>query len=621
MKNFNNIVDFTGDEVIGLNLDLDILDGYVQKITNDVKFSFTGNKELFIHTYDIPNTYENSFIRLYDGGIGLGSNINNYLWLSDGWFEIQNGDKRLDWSPTQFYLNNGGGSTLSLNNDVLVVTLDSEQALRLSNSHTQIRTDFFQIVGTGDIGLPAGTTAQRSITGYYNYTLRANYDTQALEYSNTNGQYFTIANKEYLDNSFVKKVTDNIRFTFGSPSSLVINNSGVENNTSMSWLRFNAGETSLGYGTVKIYLSEYDLQIDSDRTLISGTGCLALPSGTAAQRQTLTNQFSFRGNRDTDKLEVHAPNSGGWKTILTEQDADFLRAVTDDVVFSINGDSLLISNDGGGYSESYFDMYNGGIGLGHKSSYLYLEETDFQLKNNHGELSFLSAGVTLSSSKIVNINNPEGIKIPSGTTAQRPITQNGLIRYNVDTNKIEGVENNQWVNVSEVVGGGSGSTYPYYAEMAGVASSQIGVLAKASNVNNVDNPSGKALTSPTNSGATSNVTMGYLMFESRTLTKIGIKFAKAAVGTGTVGASPTVKIRVFRQNFTDRTQLGADINIPISPTGVGIFNSVNADSFQFVSHTISIAVNAGDIIGWEFVNQPDTNNGINAISTLHTFIQ
>jgi hypothetical protein len=160
-----------------------------------------------------------------------------------------------------------------------------------------------------------------------------------------------------------------------------------------------------------------------------------------------------------------------------------------------------------------------------------------------------------------------------------------------------------------------------YASLAGFASSTVGLLTKASDIGSTANPSGKAITSAGDPGLNNGGSIGYLVPESGLeIKEITIKLAGAAVSTSTVG-TPILKIRIFRQNYSTRTQLGSDITITISPTGVGTFNNTSGDAFQTASSSaLSISVNKGDSIGWEFLNVPGDGN-INAVSRLITILK
>lgn len=54
--------------------------------------------------------------------------------------------------------------------------------------------------------------------------------------------------------------------------------------------------------------------------------------------------------------------------------------------------------------------------------------------------------VVINSSQVANFVSTGAVKIPSGTTAQRPASPvNGMIRYNTTTLRVEGYANNTWV--------------------------------------------------------------------------------------------------------------------------------------------------------------------------------
>ena len=62
---------------------------------------------------------------------------------------------------------------------------------------------------------------------------------------------------------------------------------------------------------------------------------------------------------------------------------------------------------------------------------------------------------------IVSFLGNKAIKVPSGTNAERPDTNeqaNGQLRYNTETNSFEGYINNQWGNIGGGGGGGGGGS-------------------------------------------------------------------------------------------------------------------------------------------------------------------
>lgn len=60
----------------------------------------------------------------------------------------------------------------------------------------------------------------------------------------------------------------------------------------------------------------------------------------------------------------------------------------------------------------------------------------------------VTALIALNESSITRTAPTGAVMIPRGTTAQRPTpTENGMIRYNTETDKFEGVQAGVWVNL------------------------------------------------------------------------------------------------------------------------------------------------------------------------------
>ena len=59
--------------------------------------------------------------------------------------------------------------------------------------------------------------------------------------------------------------------------------------------------------------------------------------------------------------------------------------------------------------------------------------------------------IALKDSSVSMTSNTGAVMIPKGTTVQRPaVIVDGLLRYNTDTNKFEGVQSGVWVNLQVV---------------------------------------------------------------------------------------------------------------------------------------------------------------------------
>lgn len=161
----------------------------------------------------------------------------------------------------------------------------------------------------------------------------------------------------------------------------------------------------------------------------------------------------------------------------------------------------------------------------------------------------------------------------------------------------------------------------YQFSLTGTASATTGFLTKASDSGLVANPSGKPTTYVYDPGIQNGACDGYTILNSCTITKIRIVIAGAAVSTGTVG-TPTLRLQIYKNNYSTRTQLGSDQDITLSATGIGTFNNVSGNAFQTAAVTgLSISVSAGDNIGIEFANQSGTNDGINAVRHLFVVLE
>lgn len=157
----------------------------------------------------------------------------------------------------------------------------------------------------------------------------------------------------------------------------------------------------------------------------------------------------------------------------------------------------------------------------------------------------------------------------------------------------------------------------YQLSYTGQANSTTQGLFKAS-----INSTGLANTPSTSSGSPGFENGGsdpVIIPAACTLTRVRIKFAQAAVSTGTVG-TPTVRMTVYRVDNGSRTNLG-NVDITISATGVQTFNNLGVTSPQTAESSLqSISLSAGDLIGLEFTNQSGTNDGINALGRIFAVI-
>lgn len=96
-----------------------------------------------------------------------------------------------------------------------------------------------------------------------------------------------------------------------------------------------------------------------------------------------------------------------------------------------------------------------------------------------------------------------------------------------------------------------------------------------------------------------------------TMTKIRVTISGGCVSQGTVGASPTVRIDIYKMNQASRTLLLTARPVFAAGT-IGINTTPTADD-QTAELVISTAISAGDRLGWEFVPETSDNNKMNGL--------
>jgi len=75
------------------------------------------------------------------------------------------------------------------------------------------------------------------------------------------------------------------------------------------------------------------------------------------------------------------------------------------------------------------------ISIGNSTANAYAHTAD-----TTGNLAFVAA------TNLANVATSGGIIVPLGTTAQRPASPvNGMVRYNINNNALEGYANNSWI--------------------------------------------------------------------------------------------------------------------------------------------------------------------------------
>jgi hypothetical protein len=84
---------------------------------------------------------------------------------------------------------------------------------------------------------------------------------------------------------------------------------------------------------------------------------------------------------------------------------------------------------------------------------------------------------TTNPSVSLDISDTDAIKIPAGTTAQRPTGANGMLRYNSDDAQFEGYADGAWGAIAGSGGGGGGSSTIYRETFSGDNSTTVFTLS------------------------------------------------------------------------------------------------------------------------------------------------
>ena len=240
------------------------------------------------------------------------------------------------------------------------------------------------------------------------------------------------------------------------------NNIGIGNDmTSPNWkLDIKVGS---GYDRINISDSTNTLA-ELGRDNANGTGYLRLQNAGS-------NSVWIRGNGDSYFMggnvgigttspgsRLHLFNDGTNKLGLTLAYGDNSNADYgwNQIILGYYGNN----SNGSAYSHNIRTRHNAGPSPGSDTSnaidfYLWkYGQTNTDLGTQHG-MSITAGGVginTTTPNYILEVNSTNAIKIPKGTSAQRPGTvTDGLIRYNSTNNEFEGYGNNAWGSLGGVI--------------------------------------------------------------------------------------------------------------------------------------------------------------------------
>ena len=268
-------------------------------------------------------------------------------------------------------------------------------------------TGYVDIVGTEALNIPVGTTLQRptGVTGHIRY----NSSTQQFEGYATNAW------------SSLGGVRDVDSDTYIQPETAPGSDEDI--------LQFFTGGTETAQLDITSFRTDVIGTLNADYLKVDGTGGLKLPVGTDAERPT-GNANLLKGNIrfNTDTTQFEGYNGSAWSSLGGVRDVD--------------NDTYIQPETAPGADEDTLEFYTGGT-----------------------KAAELEAGTGLAVDKIkpldttpesyVDFTGTDGIKLPAGTTLQRPagygVNDAGVIRFNKALRSMEAWTGTAWA----LVGGGS----------------------------------------------------------------------------------------------------------------------------------------------------------------------
>ena len=268
-------------------------------------------------------------------------------------------------------------------------------------------TGYVDIIGTQALNIPVGTTLQRptGVTGH----IRFNSSTQQFEGYATNAWSSLGGVRDVDSDTYIQPET--------SPAS-------DEDN-----LQFFAGGTEVANLDQTSFRTNVIQPLTTDFVKFDNTTAIKLPVGTDGERPTGTSNAlkgAVRFNTDTTQFEGY--NGSAWSSLGGVRDVD--------------NDTYIIPEltPGGDQDTLYF--YNGGIQTA-------------TLDSTNGLKIDKIAPLDATAESYIDFTGTDGVKLPTGTTLQRPAGYGtddaGVVRYNKSLRAIEAWSGTAWA----LVGGGS----------------------------------------------------------------------------------------------------------------------------------------------------------------------
>ena len=239
----------------------------------------------------------------------------------------------------------------------------------------------------------------------------------------------------------------------------------------LTWTQFQGEGTFTAGAGLSLSGTEFNLDtivpldtinpVNNDTLTISGTGAVTLPNGTSAQRPTaLTGMIRFNAQDGQFEGYDGIAWAGLGGVIDVDQDTKIVAETSpgtdnDELKFFTGGS--LAATFGANTAAFTGDVtIAGNLTIGDQDVDTVTVAADFtshlvpnadrtfsvgsETKNWHK----IYVDTITSSDEIVKFGDTGAIKLPSATTALRPIGQAGMLRFNTDEGRFEGYDGNIW---------------------------------------------------------------------------------------------------------------------------------------------------------------------------------
>lgn len=223
------------------------------------------------------------------------------------------------------------------------------------------------------------------------------------------------------------------------------------------------------------------------------TGDISLNNLTTTGNTTL-------GNASGDTLTVNGtsvsiPNELNFDNAINVTRSNF------SITASISGTTMTVTNVGSGTIRVGYAISGTGVTDG-----TTITAVVSAWNGTTGSYT-VSASQTVASTNIIGTTNDasldvtatDAIKVPVGTTAQRPTGVNGYIRYNTSLNRFEGYANSAWGGIGGGATGGGSDTVFVENSLTVTQSYSIPSGKSASSVGDITLNSGVTITVPSGS--------------------------------------------------------------------------------------------------------------------------